>query len=153
MICISKGEIIYRGARTVEKNPIPRLCPETGKTGVYFSIGHPFIAEGMSVEYNKPLYIAKYVLTENIFVGRGKYGYRTLEPKRYILPYDISIVRPQHNISHIDFELIPEPIEINFHGKVAELFLNPYDLELIEYVDSYRVTPEQILEKYRAYKK
>ena len=65
---------------------VNRYDPDTGKQGLYFSNG-PIIPLGMILEYNKPLNLCIYELTDDVIVLGGKYSFRYLDPTHYFRNY------------------------------------------------------------------
>jgi hypothetical protein len=129
---------LYRAADSVERRPIARECADTGKTGVYFSAAHPYLAETMPIERKKDLQITEYRLTRPISILHGKYAFR--QGREYNDP-SINPVQAHDNISHIDLNatdvqpdgFFKRPPKLTY----AELFLAEPDLDAVEYVRDY----------------
>jgi hypothetical protein len=147
LYAIPAGTKLYRAADTLEMVPIPRECSDTGKQGVYFSAFHPYLAETMILERDKPLEVAEYEVTRPItHVTGGKYAFRRgreWDEMRYPLP-------PEDNVSHIDFGT--EPTDLNakpLHtDPYAELFLTRPDLNSINFTGSYYMTVRDAMRKW-----
>ena len=74
MYSVKAGSMLYRAAPRVETKPKPRYCQDTYKTGVYFSMNHPYLAETMCLEYKSDLTVAVYRVTKPFHVIIGKYS-------------------------------------------------------------------------------
>ena len=130
---IPSNTMLYRAALTVETHPTPRFCSDTEKTGVYFSMNHPWLSENMVIEYDTDLLISVYKTTEPITVAIGKYN--------------------SSGGSHIEPEIIPLNDYVNTpHGEyyqnhpAIELFLTHENLSKIEYVGCYFRTVKEATE-------
>jgi hypothetical protein len=145
------GTDLYRAspAGTVEQHPAPRLCNDTGKTGVYFTNNHPFLSECMAIEYDKDMDVAHYIITEPFTVEYGKYNFRR---GRDLHHPSLSPVQPIDNISHFDMDVGPredvakgDPLHTYPDEPYGELFLSKDSghLDKIRFVSSYRITPFQ----------
>jgi hypothetical protein len=132
---IPAGTILYRAALTLEEHLTPRYCPDTGKTGVYFAIGSPYLSETMTIEYDHDLIVGVYQLTKTIRVREGKYAFRKQKKK---------------NISHIEFGLsaVNEQMQRAPPGS-AELFLVERHLQSVVYRGSYTITVDEAIEKWQ----
>lgn len=123
---IPSGSMLYRGALTVEPNPIPRLCNETGKTGVYFALNHPFLSENMCLEYESDLNIAVYKTTAPITLEVGKY-----ESRSSYIDFDVEPVNGFRYIEMGDYYQSRRSIEV---------FLTQNELTKIQYLGCYFMT-------------
>lgn len=81
--------------------------------GQYFSDG-PIIPYGMIMEYNKPMYLCKFKVVEDINVLVGKYSFRKNDPENYYDTYKDYKKRkfirnrlPREQTSSIDDGLYP----------------------------------------------
>ena len=79
---LKKGLIIYRTQPVPCKNLKPMKCEDTGKMGIYFGT-NKYTPIGMILEYNKPMYLSKYKLTEDVELFNGKYIFRYLDPSHH----------------------------------------------------------------------
>jgi hypothetical protein len=152
---VNAGAILYRAAQTVEQHPTPRLCSDTGKKGVYFSLNSPYISETMCIEYNMPLTICVYrVIQDIVDISPEKYAFRydenTGEMKDiyYYAMVDHQPINalPEDNVSHIDDRI--DAISTNIQDAppgCAELFLVEYDLDCIQYVSNYSMTVKVVV--------
>ena len=84
-ITIPVGTILYR-TQSINCSLRAQKCSDTGKIGSYFS-NNIYIPLGMILEYNKPMYLCKYVTTKKISFYVGKYSFRDLEPKHFFKSY------------------------------------------------------------------
>ena len=128
---------LYRAAETLDSQPKPRICLDTGKKGVYFSLNSPYLAETMVSEYNKQLTIGVYQLTRPIKVYKGKYSYRSMN---------------NANISHIDNKIIGMFSTILPKEDYAELFLNKHDCKHVQLIDSYKLSVKESRIKWGYYR-
>lgn len=131
---IEPNMMLYRAALIIEPQPKPRKCKDTYKTGVYFSLNHPYLAENMVIESDMDLPIAVYKTTEPITVAIGKYAFKERSPDR------------EHplNESHVEYGIGPVNDTVNEpHGiyykdyPAAELFLTEENLSKIQYLGCY----------------
>ena len=151
---IPANTMLYRAALTVEQRPTPRLCLETGKTGVYFSMNHPYLAETMIIERGIDMPIAVYITTAPLRVVVGKYTIpgEVLRELQDITrdPRNMCENRSElENEAHIDHEIepiistyfhpsCPDPDEIHPQGsQPAELFLTARELRHVQYIGCY----------------
>ena len=139
--------MLYRAALTVEQRPTPRLCLETGKTGVYFSMNHPYLAETMIIERGIDMPIAVYITTAPLRVVVGKYTIpgEVLRELRNMCENRSEL----ENEAHIDHEIepiistyfhpsCPDPDETHPQGsQPAELFLTARELRHVQYIGCY----------------
>lgn len=126
-IHIEKGAKLYRAAPTIETKLRTRHCSDTGKTGVYFSLFHPYLAETMAMEYGRDMYITVYETTANLKVIHGKYS-------------------STRNVSHADMNVEPFHDTTTLPNTVAiELFLTSSDLGKITYTSHYHVTLDHVI--------
>jgi hypothetical protein len=135
---IPAGSRLYRAAITEEQIVQPRYCPDTGKTGGYFSIFHPFLSETMADEYHRPLILSQYNLNTDIAVILGKYSSNLLGPDE------------NQNVSHIEFgpNIIPINRDLEYHGYYAELFIKNSDLNKLQFLGSSTVYPAEVIFAY-----
>lgn len=146
-VVIPANTVIYRASDVIEINPQPRLCDETGKTGVYFSAFSPYLAETMILEYGNSLYINVYELTKDISVNVGKYGFTRNYTGRYAR-FNWTVPE-EDNISHFDNEICPIGDFIKeFNGVHGELFLVERELSTIQYKSTYIMTFEEAKRKW-----
>jgi hypothetical protein len=135
---VPAGSRVWRAARTEEKVVTPRYCRDTGKTGGYFSIFHPYLSETMADEYHKDLIVSEYEISEDIFVLVGKYSHSFLPENEDL------------NLSHIEFGPKISAInpELTYSYHYAEVFLRDLDLNKVIFQSSYTITPTQVYMKY-----
>ena len=136
MYTVQYNTMLYRAAPVVETKPKPRYCNDTLKTGVYFSMNHPFLSETMCLEYKSDLVISVYRTTKPFHVIIGKYT--------------------APNGSHYDQDI--EPVEetrtkpngsyFEVH-KCAELFLVEKDLTKIEFIGCYFMTYKDAIQRWQ----
>jgi hypothetical protein len=140
------GTILYRAADTVERNPTPRECPDTGKTGVYFSALDPYLAETMTIERNRPLEVAVHELARPVIhISDGKYAFR--QGRKYNEMPDP--LPDEYNLSHIDFNVEPTHRRAKpLNDACAELFLTPPDLDAVKFKRYYRMTVREARRRY-----
>lgn len=129
-VTIPANTMLYRAALSVEIQPTPRLCSDTGKTGVYFSMNHPWLAENMVIEYDTDLPIAVYKTTQPMTVTIGKYTSRTSHVEPEILPLNDYAHTPHGT----NYETYPS----------TELFLTPENLPKISYIGCYFRTVREV---------
>jgi hypothetical protein len=150
---VPAGSLLYRAAITGEARPKTRFCKDTGKTGVYFGAFSPYLSETMAVEYKRTLIVSQYVVTQDIKItGLSKYAH-LIDPEtgeRNLLKKGESIT-PEQNISHIQrgFAAVDENIRGN-PGDCDELFLVEEDLDSIQFVFCYMITPKKARERWHA---
>jgi hypothetical protein len=155
-VTIQKGTSLYRTQPVscdIELNE--RYDSDTGKNGVYFSDGI-YIALGMILEYNKPMYLCEYVVTENIICYKDKYSFRKLEPDRFYKSIKdarkgkfVPNTDPLKSYNHIDNTLLPmhDIFDDNrWAGIENEIFIIKDDLAKIVQVNS-SITDEISIEK------
>ena len=121
---IQANIMLYRASLIVEPQPQPRLCDDTGKTGVYFSMNHPFLSENMVIEYDSDLPIAVYKTIAPITVSVGKNASKTESH----VDYKINPVNDTANLPYGDYYT---------HYPAAELFLTQENLSKIQYLGCY----------------
>jgi hypothetical protein len=138
---------------TAERNPTPRFCSDTHKTGVYFSAYDSYLSECMPIEYQQDMEISEYKVLYDTHIPFGKFAYRILQgrpreagPPAQVLcdPPGYPPTSPGHNISHFETRTGPrvehslgDPDFKPYHEMYAEVFLNPTHLHNIEYVDTF----------------
>lgn len=148
---VHSGAMLFRADDKPIENPKPKYCNDTGKTGVYFSCNNVYIAETMCTEYMKTMTISRYVLTADVTVNVGKYGFT-----RGYTKYPTSgwqTVDPVDNISHYDDTLWPIDLNVVSIGHKAdyrhsELFLVESDLQYVKYLDYYVMTVGECIRKW-----
>lgn len=128
---IEAGSILYR-CQPENCTLNVRKCEDTGKVGIYFS-DKQFIPYGMILEYDKPMYLCEYRTNKDIFLYRGKYSFRNLEPDRfyndmidYINRKFIPNIDPLENYNHIHKNLFP----------ITDLFLSQENANLWDRIDA-----------------
>ena len=133
-----KGNLLFRAVENSGDLLTPKYDEDTGKTGCYFSCGHPCLSDSMTLEYDKPLVRGKYLLKDDVKVVRGKYAYRDL---------------PEHhqNVNHYDDDIGALTLDIFDVFKYAEVFLVPSEFDKLELLDVVKITPEQVREEYKDY--
>ena len=130
IVKIPVGVILYRANRVLEELPTAHLCPDTGKTGTYFSANDPFLSETMCSEYWTDMIIGIYEVVQPI---RAIIGKNTIH---------------EEDVSHVDSE-----IDAIFATKTptkpyAELFITQKQIHKIKFVDSYNFTLKESIEKW-----
>ena len=157
-IIIPKGAVLYRAATTLETKPQTRYCKDTGKTGVYFSLNSPYLAETMPTEYNEDLIVAEYTLTDNIVAYNDKYSclYDEESIKQIVSNNNQEIFKLRNgntrNIPHYATNItgLYNTIEPNIF--YAEVFLTENELKNIEFMLYYNFTVKQSVNKWGYYK-
>lgn len=146
-VTIPQHSVLFHASRYDTHKPYPVKCEDTGKTGVYFCINHPFLEEAKCVEYNQDCVINIFRTVCEMKVSNGKYAFTRGYSGRYS-EFDWKV--PQYdNISHIDFEIGPLSENLVDHVPPCyEFFLSEKDLEKIEYVGNYRMTEEEVRKKW-----
>lgn len=142
---IPHDSLLFRASDTIEERPTPRLCPDTGKTGVYFSAYYSHLAECRCIEERRDMYLSMYKTTKTLRIQVGKYAFTNNYTGRYSQPF--WTVPSEDNTSHYDSEIhSTDPNVIDFghpterDERHAELFLVEKDLENVVYVASVRIT-------------
>lgn len=154
----AKGIIYHADDQVIRKIP-SRIDHDTGKKGLYFS-STPMIAELMSVEYDRPLFINVCVVIKDTLLYNGKYSFRNINPQKYFNSEGDLIIN-QHptqieNISHFDMSALPI---IDWKNNVSlpseligfEIFISDGDIENISWRGAYQVSPSEIKMKYKNY--
>lgn len=142
MFKIESGTLLFRCAISSEIKPKPRYCSDTEKIGVYFT-DNIKLAELMLLEHYESSsidteFITMYITTEDIIVYGGKYACKSGSH------YDSKCIYPivkNELYEKICFETISK-------SDVAEIFLDPIDVEKIEYKACWTVSVKNVLETY-----
>lgn len=135
---LPQGTVLFRAASDFESLLNPNYDNDTGKVGCYFSCGHPCLSDSMTIEYDRPLIRAQFILTDSVDTIVGKYTHKRL-PKK------------QQNVNHYDDEIGALTIEVEGKFPYAEVFLTPEEAGKLEIQDVVEITPEQIKEQYKDY--
>lgn len=109
---LPEGTVLWRADQSDKEES--KKCEDTGKVGLYFS-QTCFIPLGMIVEYQKPLYLKKYVLNNNLSLYQGKYSFRNLHPNTFWKSYADYLNKVKPNFAndppgctnHIDYGANP----------------------------------------------
>lgn len=141
-IYLSSGTYLYTAAEKNEEALVPRICPETGKLGIYFSANDRCLAELECLKRQKDLYICSYQTKFWLKLSIGR------------IPYSQSQPQPIRNVSHINTmsnEIIPniDFDDSKIQNTFAEVFLNDNDLQYLEPVGFYLMTVDEALEEWR----
>ena len=166
-ICrIPAGTKLFRGSKTPEIVPVGRFCGDTHKIGVYFSVKTDVIAKMMLVEHNKDErkydvgYVTEYVLTKDLIMCDGKYGYKNKlqiegideEDHRRILRYlmEHEEYHSIFNVSHYDDRTFPIICyHILWEGRMkGEVFLNEDDAVTIKHVDTKAYNVDELQQQF-----
>ena len=137
---IPAGTTLYRACDDLTKHKEPRVCPDTGKRGLYFGT-YVFLSLAMAIEYDRDLQLGEFVTTTDISVFVGKYSFRLINPRRYFndsmeLKLQVDPTEDEQ-VPHFDNEMLPcVPLPRNpelpkFEG---EVFLT--DLSCVKLVKS-----------------
>jgi hypothetical protein len=156
---VNVGAILYRAGQTAERYPTPRLCSDTGKRGVYFSLNSPYLSETMCIEYNRPLKICIYrVIQDIVDISPEKYAFRYDENTGEMKDIYYEAMIDHHpinalledNVSHFDnrIDAISSSIQ-KAPPDCAELFLVGHDLNCIQYVGEYDMTVAEAIRKWQ----
>lgn len=143
-LIVRKNSLVFRASDTEERNPVVSTCPDTGKTGAYFSLYYSYLSEVRVTEEMKDKYINMYHTTQDMLINYGKYGFTDNYSGRYSEPN--WIVAPEDNISHVDDRIISiDPNVVDFGDpykdeKHMELFLVEEDLSNLNFIDSWKLT-------------
>jgi hypothetical protein len=155
---IPKGTILYRSADKIceykNSHLRRRECPDTGKTGVYFST-YVFQSLAMAIEYGADLELGIFKTTAPIKVMNGKYNFRFLHPERYFRSDGSFIaninVKRDENVSHIEqtYPLVDLKHHVLFDkeldSKNGEIFLTRLeDLKNVKLLKTYSFTENDI---------
>ena len=153
---IPANTMLYRAAPIVEEHPTPRLCTDTLKTGVYFSMNHPYLAETMIAEKSADMPIAVYITTAPLRVVVGKYAVPG-KPQRDLDALELSVCGPAfvgvvcENLSeltdesHVDRRVLPlYDTTIQPEAPFAELFLTEEQLRHVHYIGCYFRTQQEV---------
>ena len=135
MFTIPRGTRLYRAVVNFDELFQPHLCPDTGKTGCYFSCYNPFLSDSMALEYQKPLFRAEFKVLYDIKCTVGKYAFRKLP-------------QGKQNVNHIDFEIGALTLDDDPSRKYAEVFLTKDELYKLEMMDFVVITPQAMAIKY-----
>ena len=169
---LKKGLIIYRTQPVSCKTLKPMKCEDTGKKGIYFGT-NKYTPIGMILEYNKPMYLCKYKLKEDVELFNGKYIFRYLDPSHHFKTMDdlkngkiILNRNPRISTNHIDGGvkggedyLLPIHHEFEYFEsgegeemwkklKESELFIT--DPKVVECIDEKYMTVEEALNEIRS---
>jgi hypothetical protein len=150
---VPAGSLLYRAAITGEARPTPRYCNDTGKTGVYFGAFSPYLSETMTTEYNRTLIVCQYVVIQDIkIMAFDKYAH-LVDPEtgQRTFMSNGDHISPEQNVSDIQGGLsaVDENIREN-PGDCDELFLVEKDLDSIQFVICYMMTPKKARAKWHA---
>jgi hypothetical protein len=155
---IPKGTTLYRSADKIcpYKNSYlrRRVCPDTGKNGVYFST-YVFQSLAMAIEYGADLQLGVFKTTGPIKVIVGKYSYQYIHPERYFRPDGSFIINVKptrdENVSHIEqtYPLIDFKDHVLFDkrldSKNGEVFLAKLDdLKKVKLLKTYSFTVDDL---------
>jgi hypothetical protein len=167
---ILPGSIIYRATNDIfdyNSNNIinsRRKCPDTGKTGIYFS-NYVLQALAMSMEYETDLDLGIFRVLSPIFVINGKYSFRNIHSERYFRWNNgestlITNVEPleDENINHFDAEMVPiikyswqnisyaiKPQNIALSSHLGEIFIaDQWDLKKIKLEKKYQINYKKL---------
>ena len=169
---LKKGLIIYRTQPVSCKTLKPMKCEDTGKRGIYFGTNQ-YTPIGMILEYNKPMYLCKYKLKEDVELFNGKYIFRYLDPSHHFKTMDdlkngkiILNKNPRISTNHIDGGvkggedyLLPIHHEFEYFEsgegeemwkklKESELFIT--DPKVVECIDEKYMTVEEARNEIRS---
>tara|TARA_Y100000590_G_scaffold463599_1_gene630757 strand:- start:2096 stop:2653 length:558 start_codon:yes stop_codon:yes gene_type:complete len=142
-VSLPKGTILYR-TQPKKCTLKAMVCEDTGKKGCYFS-NDIYIPLGMILEYNKPMYLCKYVTKKEITFYVGKYSFRSLEPRRFYKSYKDCVkenfiinIDPKRSYNHFEDHTIPDHEMFfkdiwfdNFNG-IEYFIVNPRTLKRLE---------------------
>ena len=150
---IPANTMLYRAAPTVEEQPTPRECKDTFKTGVYFSMHHPYLAETMIAEKQFDMPIAMYKTTKAFRVVVGKYTIpcrASREADRVIrqMRGDTNVILNEdelQNEAHVDHDVLPFlDATVKPEAPFAELFLTAKELQHVKYLGCYFRTQQEV---------
>lgn len=147
-ITIPQNTTIYRADSHIVKNPVSTVCADTGKTGVYFCMGNPYLEESRCTERMQNQVISIYTINKPITVSVGKYGFT----RGYSAPYTTAgwtSVNDDDNIAHYDDKIGPldfNIIDASFDN--GELFLTNKELDNVVFVDYYTITVGECIRKW-----
>ena len=164
-VSLPSGTILYR---TQSKNCTLKTnkCSDTGKKGCYLS-NDIYVPLGMILEYNKPMYLCRYVTKKKLTFYVGKYSFRNLEPRHFYKSYKdwkkgkfILHISPKKSYNHFEEDTLPihdmffkEIWNDNFNG-IEYFITNPRVVKRLpsEYVDiiSVKKAKEMLEEKERS---
>ena len=146
-IYLSPGTFLYTATEKIEESLVSKICPETGKFGIYFSANDEFLAELECLKRQKDLFICVYQTKFYLKLSLGRIPH--IQSQVQIQPQSHLI----RNVSHINTnpdEIIPK---IDFddstlQNSYAEVFLNDNDLQYLEPVEAYLMTVNEARKKW-----